>query len=183
MLVTSNLLNTALHALNNEGDKDRAFRMARKILDEHPNCEEAPQAQAIVDELAAKGLVAEVAPDLMTSTTDEIDGYSTLKNLGVVRGSSVRARNIGSDIGAQLKSIVGGELKGVTKLIEDGREQAFSRMSCEAVSLGANAVKGLRFSTSQVWEGAAEVMAYGTAVVVAPSEHGDQPDEADPQCE
>jgi uncharacterized protein YbjQ (UPF0145 family) len=78
---------------------------------------------------------------------------------------------------------VGGELKGVTKLIADGREQAFARMSREAVSLGANAVKGLRFSTSQVWEGAAEVMAYGTAVVVAPTEDGNQDEEAAAQCE
>ncbi len=111
-------------------------------------------------------------PELFTSTTDEIDGYKTTINLGVVRGSSVRSRHVGSEAIAGLKSIVGGELKGVTKLIADTREQALARLFRDAESRGANAITGLRFSTSQVWESAAEVMAYGTAVVVKQIEEG-----------
>lgn len=107
-------------------------------------------------------------PDLFTSTTNEIDGYKTTKNLGVVRGSTVRSRHIGSEAVASLKAIVGGELKGVTKLVADAREQALARLLRDAELLGANAIIGMRFSTSQVWEGAAEVMAYGTAVLVEP---------------
>jgi len=107
-------------------------------------------------------------PALLTSTTDVIDGYRTTLNLGVAKGSSVRSRHVGSDAVAGLKSIVGGELKGVTKLIADAREQALARLLRDAESCGANAIIGMRFSTSQVWESAAEVMAYGTAVVVEP---------------
>jgi uncharacterized protein YbjQ (UPF0145 family) len=109
-------------------------------------------------------------PKLLTSTSDRIDGYTTVINLGVVRGSSVRSRHVGSEAVAGLKSIVGGELKGVTKLIADAREQAMARLFRDADSLGANAIIGMRFATSQVWESAAEVMAYGTAVVVKPQE-------------
>ena len=109
---------------------------------------------------------------ILTSTTNEIDGYETSKNLGIVRGSSVRSRHVGSEAVSGLKSIVGGELKGVTKLIADAREQAIARLFRDAESLGANAIIGMRFSTSSVWESAAEVMAYGTAVVVKPLEDG-----------
>ena len=73
----------------------------------------------------------------LLSTTDEVDGYTTVKNLGLVRGSTVRSRNVGSEMGASLKAIVGGELKGVTKLIADGREQAFARMCRNAEWMGA----------------------------------------------
>lgn len=106
--------------------------------------------------------------DLLMATVDHIDGHKASKDFGLVQGSSVRARNVGSDLGAGLKSIVGGELKGVTKLMEDAREDALQRMLYEAKSRGANAVVGLRFSTAQVWEGAAEVLAYGTAKLVEP---------------
>ena len=108
--------------------------------------------------------------NILTSTTDSVDGFKTTKSLGVVRGSSVRSRHVGSEAIAGLKSIVGGELKGVTKLVADAREQAMARMFRDAESVGANAIIGMRFSTSQVWESAAEVMAYGTAVVVEPLE-------------
>jgi uncharacterized protein YbjQ (UPF0145 family) len=110
--------------------------------------------------------VTDDVPNLLTSTTYEIDGYQTIRNLGLVRGSTVRARNIGSDIGASIKSVLGGELRGVTQLMADAREQAFARMLRDAESLGANAVVGIKFSTAQVWEGAAEVLAYGTAAEV-----------------
>ena len=125
-----------------------------------------PEAEA--EEKLGRELEARLEA-FLTSTTNEIDGYETTKNLGVVRGSSVRSRHVGSDAVAGLKSIVGGELKGVTKLVADAREQALARMLRDADSRGANAVIGMRFSTSSVWESAAEVMAYGTAVHIEPT--------------
>ena len=125
-------------------------------------------AEEIADEPSILAESKARVPDLLISTTDGIDGYNVKINLGIVRSSTVRSRHVGSEFAAGLKSVVGGELKGVTKLIADAREQAFARMLRDAESLGANAVIGLRFSTSQVWESASEVMAYGTAVLVEP---------------
>ena len=87
-----------------------------------------------------------------------------IKTLGTVRGSTVRARNIGRDIFAGLKNIVGGEISEYTQLLADAREQALQRMLQDAEKLGANAVVNVRFTTSQVMQGAAEMLAYGTAV-------------------
>jgi uncharacterized protein YbjQ (UPF0145 family) len=185
----SELFKAARYALHTEKNPERALSLAKKIILECPVSVEATEAARLFRELKPElaeldalrskveterqGRLREArerAPRqlLMLSTTDEIDGFRTIRNLGVVRGNTVRSRHVGSDLAAGLKSIVGGELRGATQLIADGREQAFARMCSEAESLGANAVKGLRFSTSQVWEGAAEVMAYGTAVVVEP---------------
>lgn len=105
------------------------------------------------------------AENLITLTTSTFPDRNIVQVMGLVRGSTVRSRNVGSDFGASLKSIVGGELKGVTRLLADAREQAMARMCREGLELGANAIVEVRFSTSQVWEGAAEVMAYGTAVL------------------
>lgn len=99
-------------------------------------------------------------------TTETIVGKEILESLGTVRGSTVRARNIGSDFFAGLKNIVGGEISEYTKLLADAREQAIQRMIADAVRMRADAVVNVRFTTSQVMQGAAEIMAYGTAVKI-----------------
>ncbi len=95
---------------------------------------------------------------------DYIPGAEIEESLGLVRGSTVRARNIANDFFAGLKNIVGGEISDYTKLMTDAREQALSRMIKDAQSLNADAVINVRFTTSQVMQGAAEILAYGTAV-------------------
>ena len=97
-------------------------------------------------------------------TTDTITEKKIIKTLGTVRGSTVRARNIARDIFAGLKNIVGGEISEYTQLLADAREQAIKRMLEDAEKLGADAVVNVRFTTSQVMQGAAEMLAYGTAV-------------------
>ncbi len=97
-------------------------------------------------------------------TTETIGGKEIIESIGTVRGSTVRARNIGSDLFAGLKNIVGGEISEYTKLMADAREQAIQRMLQDAQRLRADAVVNVRFTTSQVMQGAAEIMAYGTAV-------------------
>lgn len=97
-------------------------------------------------------------------TTETLPDKKIIKTLGTVRGSTVRARNIGRDIFAGLKNIVGGEISEYTQLLADAREQALQRMLQDAEKLGANAVVNVRFTTSQVMQGAAEMLAYGTAV-------------------
>lgn len=99
-------------------------------------------------------------------TTETIQGKTITASLGTVRGSTVRARNIGRDIFAGLKNIVGGEISEYTKLLADSREQAIERMLADAKNLGADAVVNVRFTTSQVMQGAAEMLAYGTAVKI-----------------
>ena len=95
--------------------------------------------------------------------TDYITGYNLLM-LGLVKGSTVQSKHIGKDIGAGFKSIVGGELKGYTDMMEDARREATARMIREAEGMGADAVVNVRFTTSSITPGAAEVIAYGTAV-------------------
>ncbi len=97
-------------------------------------------------------------------TTETLPDKKIIKTLGTVRGSTVRARNIGRDIFAGLKNIIGGEISEYTQLLADAREQALQRMLQDAEKLGANAVVNVRFTTSQVMQGAAEMLAYGTAV-------------------
>ncbi|OGG42020.1 hypothetical protein A2837_00890 [Candidatus Kaiserbacteria bacterium RIFCSPHIGHO2_01_FULL_46_22] len=101
---------------------------------------------------------------MIVATTEKIAGREVTEILGLVRGNTIRARHIGSDIGASLKSLVGGEIKGYVVAMTDAREEALSRMLDEASLLGADAVIGMRFTTSQIMTGAAEVLAYGTAV-------------------
>jgi uncharacterized protein YbjQ (UPF0145 family) len=98
--------------------------------------------------------------------TETIPGKAIVEYYGVVSGSTVRAKHIGRDIMAGLKNLVGGELKGYTELIGDARTEAVDRMKREAEGLGANAVVNIRFSTSSIAQGAAELFAYGTAVRV-----------------
>lgn len=104
--------------------------------------------------------------DLLFSNTETIPGTTIVKAMGVVSGSTVRAKNVFKDIGAGLKNIVGGELKAYTELLQESRNEALYRMLSEAQQRGANAVVNVRFATSSVAGGAAELLAYGTAVVV-----------------
>jgi uncharacterized protein YbjQ (UPF0145 family) len=103
---------------------------------------------------------------MLLSTTDTICGKTIVKHVGLVCGNTIRARHIGKDFMAGLKNVVGGEITEYTKLIAESREQALDRMIAQATSLGANAVIGLRFSTTEVTNGAAEILVYGTGVVV-----------------
>lgn len=103
---------------------------------------------------------------MLTSNLEIVPGKRISKHLGLVQGSSVRAKHIGRDMMAGLKNIFGGELKGYTELLQESREEALSRMEEQARSIGANAVLNVRFSTSTIAQGAAELFAYGTAVVL-----------------
>jgi uncharacterized protein YbjQ (UPF0145 family) len=103
---------------------------------------------------------------MIMTTTDSIPGKRVVKVLGLVRGNTIRARHLGRDILAVLRNIVGGEITEYTKLMAESREQALDRMRDEAARLGANAIVGLRFTTSFLSAGAAELLAFGTAVVV-----------------
>jgi len=103
---------------------------------------------------------------MILATTDDIPGKKIVKTLGLVKGNTIRARNIGRDIVAVFKNIVGGEIEEYTKLLAESREQSIDRMQSIAEELGANAIVGIRFSTSEIMNGAAEIMAYGTAVLV-----------------
>jgi uncharacterized protein YbjQ (UPF0145 family) len=103
---------------------------------------------------------------MLLSTTETIPGKKVVKHLGLVRGNTIRARHVGRDIIAGLRNLVGGEIVEYTKLLAESREQALDRMIAEANTLGANAVVGLRFSTAEIESHAAEILAYGTAVVV-----------------
>ena len=101
---------------------------------------------------------------MIVTTSNEIPNKKVVKVLGIVKGNTVRARNIGRDIGAGLKSIIGGEVKTYTKMTIQAREEAYNRMVNNASSLGADAIIGVRFMTSMVMAGASEMLAYGTAV-------------------
>jgi len=98
--------------------------------------------------------------------TNDIPHKKVVKSLGLVEGNTIRARNIGRDIIAIFKNWVGGEIEEYTKLLAQAREQALDRMISSAEELGANAVIGVRFSTSYIMQNAAEVLVYGTAVLV-----------------
>jgi uncharacterized protein YbjQ (UPF0145 family) len=100
------------------------------------------------------------------SNTENIPGRQIVEFYGVVSGNTVRAKHIGRDIMAGLKNVVGGELKGYTELLQDSRKEATDRMIEQAQSMGANAVVNVRFATSSISQGAAELFAYGTAVRV-----------------
>jgi len=101
---------------------------------------------------------------MIITTTSEVPSKKVTEILGLVKGSTIQSRHIGSDIGAGFKQIIGGELKGYSKMIAKAREQAIERMTVEAESLGADAIICLRLTTSAVMAQAAEVLAYGTAV-------------------
>jgi uncharacterized protein YbjQ (UPF0145 family) len=103
---------------------------------------------------------------MLVVTSDKIQGTRIVKVLGLVKGNTIRARNIGRDIMAGLRSIAGGEISEYTKMVAESREQALDRMIESAEEMGANAVVTLRFTTSAIMQNAAELLAYGTAVIV-----------------
>lgn len=99
-------------------------------------------------------------------TTPDVPGKKIVKVLGLARGNTIRARHIGRDIAALFKNIVGGEISDYTKMMSESREQALDRLIEDAEQLGANAIVSTRFSTTSMMQGAAELMAYGTAVII-----------------
>ena len=103
---------------------------------------------------------------MLIVTTETIGGKRIVKSLGLVRGNTVRARNVGKDITAGFRALVGGEIAEYVKLMAEAREQSVDRMIDAAEELGANAIVGTRFTTSMVMSGAAELLAPGTAVIV-----------------
>ena len=105
---------------------------------------------------------------MIVVNTETIPGMRITQVKGLVQGNTVRAKHVGRDIAASFKNIVGGELKGYTELLTESRREGLERMLAQAEELGANAVVNVRFSTSSVTQGAAEMYAYGTAVVVEP---------------
>ena len=105
--------------------------------------------------------------DIIVTTGNEVPGKEIMEVLGIVKGSTVRARNIGRDIGAGFKSIIGGEVKTYTGMTMNARDEAYNRMVNEALEMKANAIIGVRFTTSMVMAGASEMLAYGTAVKIS----------------
>ena len=103
---------------------------------------------------------------MIVVTDNKISGKRVVRTLGIVRGNTIRARHLGKDVLAVMRNIVGGEVSEYTKMMAESREQALDRMVEEAEELGANAVIGTRFMTSMLMQGAAELLAYGTAVIV-----------------
>jgi uncharacterized protein YbjQ (UPF0145 family) len=105
---------------------------------------------------------------MIVVNTETVAGYRVTEVKGIVQGNTVRAKHLGRDIAAGLKNLAGGELKGYTELLTESRREAIERMMGQAQQLGANAIVNVRFTTSAVTSGAAELYAYGTAVVVQP---------------
>lgn len=103
---------------------------------------------------------------MMLSTTDAIEGKAVVRHLGLVYGNTIRARNVFQDIGAAFKNLAGGEISGYTKMMAESREQSLDRMIDSAKELGANAIIGIRFSTTSMMQSASELVIYGTAVFV-----------------
>jgi uncharacterized protein YbjQ (UPF0145 family) len=103
---------------------------------------------------------------MIITNMEIIPGQRIKQHLGLVHGSTVRSKHAGRDLMASLKNIFGGELKGYTELLQESREEAVNRMKQQASAIGANAILNVRFSTSSVTQGAAELFAYGTAVVL-----------------
>ncbi len=102
--------------------------------------------------------------NIITTTGETVPGKTISEVIGIVKGNTVRARNIGRDIGAGLKNIVGGEVKTYTEMTANSRDEAFNRMINDAIGKKADAIIGVRFTTSMVMTGASEMLAYGTAV-------------------
>ncbi len=103
---------------------------------------------------------------MILSTTFDVPQMKVVKIMGLVKGNTVRARHIGKDISAMFKNIIGGEIEEYTKLLAESRDQSVDRMVSDAEKLGANAIVGVRFSTSYIMQMAAEILVYGTAVIV-----------------
>ena len=107
---------------------------------------------------------------MQLSNLESVPGHDIIQQIDVVYGSTVRSKHAGRDFMASLKNIVGGELKGYTELLEESRQEAMDRMIKKAQHMGANAIVGIRFSTSNIAQGASELFVYGTAVIVQPNQ-------------
>ena len=103
---------------------------------------------------------------MIITTSNQVEGKTTARTLGIVKGSTIRAKHIGKDIMAGFRNIAGGEITEYTTMMAEAREEATKRMVDDATSQGANAIIGMRFATSMVMQNAAEVLAYGTGVVL-----------------
>ncbi len=103
---------------------------------------------------------------MIITTTNEVEGKRIVQTIGLVRGSTIRARHLGRDIMAGFRGMVGGEITEYTKMMAEAREEAIDRMASDATDKGANAVIGMKFTTSMVMSSAAEILAYGTGVVL-----------------
>ena len=125
---------------------------------------DAEVAVALVRDRIQSGLAEDL--EMILSTLEAVPGKEIVEHLGIVQGSTVRAKHIGRDIAASLKNIVGGELRGYSELLSESRDEAIERMMQQASAKGANAVVNVRFSTSSVAQGASEILAYGSAVIV-----------------
>ena len=102
--------------------------------------------------------------DIIVTSTETVPGMKVVQILGIVKGNTVRTRNIGRDIGAGFKNLIGGEIKSYTEMISQARDEAYNRMVNQAIDMGAEGVVNVRFMTSAVLAGASELLAYGTAV-------------------
>ena len=102
--------------------------------------------------------------NIIVTTTEDVPGRKIKKVLGIVKGNTVRARNVGRDVMAGFKNIVGGEIKSYTELLAQSRDEAYNRMVNDAIDMGADAVVGVRFVTSMIMQGASEISCFGTAV-------------------
>ena len=111
---------------------------------------------------------------MIITTQDELADYGITQTLGLVRGNTIRARHVGKDILAGLRSLVGGEISEYTKMLAESREQSLDRMVAEAKRLNADGIVCVRFVTSPVMQGAAELLAYGTAVKLQPRSPGER---------
>ena len=153
----------------NEAILERANRSGEIFLShttaERPLCAQARNRQRAHDRGGRAPRMGGTEPMIVT-TMNDIPGYTVDEVYGEVMGLTVRSRNVGSQIGAQLKSILGGELKGMTKALVDSRHEVMERMSQEAEAKGANAIIAMRFDTSEMGPNWTEICAYGTAVRV-----------------
>ena len=116
---------------------------------------------------------------MIVVNTETIPGHEIVEIKGLVQGNTIRAKHVGRDIAASLKNLVGGELKGYTELLTEARRQSLERMMAQAQQLGADAILNVRFTTSAITQGAAELYAYGTAVTIRPIDGGSSPEPGD----
>ena len=117
---------------------------------------------------------------MLLSNLEQIPGHRVVRHIGLVSGNTIRAKHVGRDIMATLKNIVGGEIRGYTELLTEARNEAIQRMMQQAEQFGANAVINIRLSTSAVMSGAAELFAYGTAVLAEPLQQAPQSEQGPP---
>ncbi len=103
---------------------------------------------------------------MILTNIETVPGKRIVEHYGLVKGSTIRAKHLGTDLGASLKNLIGGELKGYTELLQESRKEAMERAEAQATELGANALINVRFATSSIAQGASEILCYGTAVKV-----------------